>query len=135
MHNTFKGLSALTLMAVTVSACAVVPIVEEPVIQEPVVVEVPPAPVCYEVNALQRVEIPAETKIVVGVSLIENPPYEPIEQRVEQKIVVKQAEVFYVVTDPATGNQKEVTNFCSEDVVIGPVGPAPGEILGAPTSG
>ena len=135
MRNSTKRLSAVIFMGAALSACAVVPVVEEPVIQPPVVVEVPAAPLCYEVTALQRVEIPAETKTVVGISLIENPPYEPIEQRTEQKIVIKQAEVFYVVVNPETGNQTEVTNFCSADVEVGPVGPAPGEIIGAPTTG
>jgi len=135
MQTSFKSLSALALAASTFSACAVIPEPEEPVVETPIVVEVPPAPTCYEVAALQRVEIPAETRTVVGISLIENPPYRPIEQRTEQEIVIKQAEVFYVLTDEATGNQKEVTNFCNPDVEVGPVGPAPGEALGAPTEG
>jgi len=135
MHTPFKSLSALAFATATLSACAVVPEPQEPVVEAPVIVEVPAAPVCYEVSALQRVEIPAETKTVVGISLIENPPYDPIEQRTEQKIVIKQAEVFYVVTDAETGNQKEVSNFCSADVEVGPVGPAPGEAIGAPTQG
>ena len=135
MRISIKALSALILTTTIASGCAVIPEEEEPVIEAPVVVEVPPAPTCYEVAALQRVEIPAETKTVVGISLIENPPYDPIEQRTEQEIVIKQAEVFYVVTDPATGNQTEVTNFCSNDVEVGPVGPSPGEALGGPTSG
>jgi len=135
MRISIKALSALVLTTAIASGCAVIPEEEEPVIEAPVVVEVPPAPTCYEVAALQRREIPAETKTVVGISLIENPPYDPIEQRTEQEIVIKQAEVFYVVTDPTTGNQKEVTNFCSDDVEVGPVGPAPGEALGGPTSG
>jgi len=123
MRTSFKGLTAIVFAAATLSACAVIP--EEPVQETEVV----------EVAALQKVEIPAETKTVVGISLIENPPYAPIEQRTEQKIVMKQAEVFYVLTDEETGNQTEVTNFCSADVVTGPVGPAPGEALGAPTQG
>jgi hypothetical protein len=135
MQTSFKGLSVLVLTTATLSACAVVPEPVEPVVEAPVIVEVPAAPTCYEVSALQRVEIPAETRTVVGISLIENPPYEPIEQRTEQKIVMKQAEVFYVVTDEATGNQTEVTNFCSADVIVGPVGPAPGERIGDPTQG
>lgn len=135
MRKSFKGLNVVALATVTLSACAVVPEPQEPVIEAPVIVEVPAAPVCYEVTALQRVEIPAETRTVVGISLIENPPYDPIEQRTEQKIVMKQAEVFYVVTDEATGNQTEVTNFCSADVIVGPVGPAPGEAIGTPTQG
>ncbi len=136
MRISIKALSTLVLTTAIASGCAVIPEEEPaPVIAPPVVVEVPPAPTCYEVAALQRVEIPAETKTVVGISLIENPPYDPIEQRTEQEIVIKQAEVFYVVTDPATGNQTEVTNFCSDDVEVGPVGPAPGEALGGPTPG
>lgn len=134
MRITLKGLSALAFASATLTACAVIP-EEEPVVETPVVVEVPPAPTCYEVSALQRVEIPAETKTVVGVSLIENPPYAPIEQRTEQEIITKQAEVFYVLTDEETGDQTEVTNFCSDDVEVGPVGPAAGELFGAPTQG
>ena len=131
MCTSFKGLLAIGIMTVTLSACAVIPEPEpEPVIEQPVVVEVPPPPTCYEVAALQRVEIPAETKTVVGISLIENPPYEPIEQRTETIFVTKQAEVFYVLKDPETGNQSEVTNFCSDDVEIGPVGPAEGSVVG-----
>ncbi len=134
MRSSLKGLSAIIFTAATLSACAVIP-EEEPVVETPIVVEVPPAPTCYEVSALQRVEIPAETKTVVAISQIENPPYDPIEQRTEQEIVIKQAEVFYVIMDPETGNQTEVTNFCSDNVEVGPVGPAPGELMGGSTSG
>lgn len=134
MRTQTKRLLAASFLTASLSACAVIPEPQEPVV-EPVVVVVPPAPTCYEVSALQRVEIPAETKTVVGISLIENPPYDPIEQRTEQEIIIKQAEVFYVVIDPETGNQKEVTNFCDSTVEIGPVGPGPGERLGAPTTG
>jgi len=134
MRTSFKGLIALAFVTVTLSACASNPKVEEPVVQTPVVIA-PVKPACYEVSDLQRVEIPAETRTVVGISLIENPPYDPIEQRTEQKIVMKQAQVFYVVTNPETGNQTEVSNFCSPDVVVGAVGPAPGEAIGAPSQG
>lgn len=136
MRTSLKQLTAAVLASAALSACHVIPEpIEEPIVEPPVVVELPPAPTCYEVTALQRVEVPAETKTVVGISLIENPPYDPIEQRTEQQIVIKQAEVFYVVVDPATGNQKEVTDFCSADVVTGPVGPGLGETIGAPTTG
>jgi len=131
-HNT--RLLAAAFATITLSACAVIPEPVEPV-APPIVVEVPPTPTCFEVSALQRVEIPAETKTVVGISIIENPPYDPIEQRTEQEIVIKQAEVYYAVIDPQTGNQKEVTNLCDPTVVVGPVGPAPGELIGASTPG
>lgn len=122
----------LTLAALgvgaTVSGCAVVPEPQEVEIEE--VVIAPPVPVCYEVAELQKVEVPAETKTVYGVSVIENPPYQPITQRTEQKIIVKQAEVFYVTVDPETGDQTEVTNFCDSNIKTGRVGPGEGELAG-----
>jgi len=133
MRTSFKLLTAAVFSSIALSGCAVVPEpVEEPVAQAPVVI-VPPAPTCFEVAALQRVEIPAETRTVVGISLIENPPYEPIEQRTEQQIITKQAEVYYALIDPATGNQREVTNLCDPSVPVGPVGPLEGEVIGAPS--
>lgn len=125
-------ISILGLSAVT-SGCAVIPDEPEVVIEPPVAIVVPPVePLCYEVAELQRVEVPAETKTVYAVSVIENPPYEPIEQSTEQKIVIKQAEVFYVKVDPSTGSQAEVTSFCDQTVQTGPVGPAAGELQGPP---
>lgn len=136
MRSSIKTLALATTAIAILSGCLVVPEpVEEPVVEAPVVVEAPEVPLCYEVSALQIVEVPAETRTVVGISLIENPPYDPIEQRTEQEIVMKQAEIFYVVVDSETGNQTEVTNFCDETVVVGPVGPAPGQALGAATQG
>ena len=134
MRLSLKTILLPVTASAVLSGCLVVPEpVQEPVVQTPVVVNVPSAPLCYEVSSLQIVEVPAETRTVVGISLIENPPFDPIEQRTEQKIVMKQAEVFYVTVDPVTGNQSEVTNFCDQTVQTGPVGPAPGEALGVPT--
>jgi len=136
MRTSIKLLSIAVFTSSALSGCLLVPEQpQEPVVQTPVVVAPPPPPACYEVAALQRVEIPAETRTVVGISLIENPPYDPIETRTEQKIITKQAEVYYALVDPATGNQKEVTNLCDPAVPRGPVGPLPGEALGAPTTG
>ena len=136
MHTTFKLLAAASFASLALTGCLVVPEpVEEPVVQAPVVVEVPEVPLCYEVSQLERVEIPAVTKKVTGISLIENPPYEPIEQRTTQEIVIKQAEVYYALIDPATGNQREVTNLCDPSVPVGNIGPAPGEAIGTPTTG
>ncbi len=125
-------LLAAAFAVTALSACAVIPEPVEPV-APPIVVEVPPAPTCFEVSALQRVEIPAETRVVVGITVIENPPYDPIEQRTEREIVTKQAEVYYALVDPETGNQKEVTNLCDPTVPVGPVGPAPGEAINEPS--
>lgn len=129
--------STLTLAAfslsVALSGCLVVP--EEPVVQAPIVVAPPPLPACFEVSQLKRVEIPAETRTVTAISVIENPPYRPIEQRTEQKIITKPAEVFYVRVDAETGNEVEVTNLCDSTVVTGPVGPAAGELAEPATAG
>lgn len=134
MRTSIKLLSSAVFAASVISGCAVVPEpVEEPVVD--VVVVAPPPPLCYEVAALQRVEIPAETRTVVGITLIDNAPYPPIEQRTEQEIVTKQAEVYYAIIDPETGNQKEVTNLCDATVPVGPIGPGPGEPVGEPTPG
>lgn len=120
-------------LSTAITGCAVIPEEPEIVIEEPVAIVVPPVePLCYELAELQRVEIPAETKTVYADSVIENPPYEPIEQRTEQRIIIKQAEVFYVKTDPQTGSQAEVTTFCDQTVQTGPIGPAPGELQGPP---
>jgi len=135
MRTSFKLLTLAVFSSSALSGCLLVPKpVEEPV-APPIVIEVPPVPTCFEVSALQRVEIPAETRVVVGISVIENPPYAPIEQRTEQEIITKQAEVYYAIVDPETGNQKEVTNLCDTSVVIGPIGPREGEAVGAPTPG
>lgn len=125
-------ISSTLLTGSFIAGCAVVPEPEpEIAVQEPIVVA-PPEPLCFEVADLKRVEIPAETKTIYTNSVIENPPYEPIEQRAQQEIIIKQAEVFYVKEDPETGNQTEVTAFCDENVEVGPIGPAEGEYSGPP---
>ena len=125
-------ISSIFMTGSFIAGCAVVPEPEpEVVVQAPIVVA-PPQPLCFEVAELKRVEIPAETKTIYTNSVIENPPYEPIEQRAQQEIIVKQAEVFYVKEDPQTGNQTEVTAFCDPNVQTGPIGPAEGEFNGPP---
>lgn len=122
------SLTALTAGAI-LSGCAVVP---EPEVETREIVVAPPEPVCYDVTELKRIEIPAETKTVYGVSLIENPPYQPISQRTEQKIIVKQAEVSYVIVNAETGTETKVTDLCDSTIQTGRVGPATGELAGPP---
>jgi len=111
-------LAILSLTALILPACAVVP-------------EVPPAPVvvtapvqtCKPVSALEKVVIPAETKVQYAISSIDNPPYEPIETRIKQERIIKQAQIVYVDSEG-----REVIDIC-ENVERGFVGPAAGEIL------
>lgn len=112
------SLSVLAALA----ACNTVP---DP-IPEPVVVEVPePVQTCAPVSSLQRVVIPAETKIMYAITMIDNPPYEPIERKQKQIRIVKPAEILYVDT-----NGRQAIDIC-EDVDVGPTGPGEGEILPA----
>lgn len=111
-------LSAIS--ALGLSACSTVP--EAP--PAPVVINVPPVQTCQSVGTLTRQFIPAETKVQYAITSIDNPPYEPIETRVKQVRVVKQAQVFY--TNSAG---QEVLDICETDIERGPVGPAPGEII------
>jgi len=113
----------LTLSAIAalgLSACETVP--QAP--PTPVVIDVAPIQTCQSIGTLTRQFIPAETKVQYAITSIENPPYEPIESRVKQTRVVKQAQVFY--TNSAG---QEVLDICETDIERGAVGPAPGEII------
>jgi len=118
---------AISLAAVTaLSACETVP---DP-IPEPVIVEIPePVQTCAPVSSLQRVVIPAETKIMYAITMIDNPPYEPIERKEKQTRIVKPAEILYVDSEG-----KQVIDIC-EDVETGPTGPGEGEIIPADGEG
>ena len=113
-------LLALGLLA-GLTACTTVP---EP---EPEIIVIEPEPIqtCAPVSALTRVEIPAETKVQYAITMIENPPYEPIENKVKRTIVVKPAQVFY-----ADSEGKEVLDICDkENIELGDTGPGIGEIV------
>lgn len=114
--------SALPIAAIAaLSACKTVPEVPP----APVVVEVEPLQTCAPVSSLQRVVIPAETKIMYAITMIDNPPYEPIERKEKQVRIVKPAEILYVDTQG-----RQVLDIC-EDVEVGPTGPGVGETLAA----
>ncbi len=116
---TFKRLTLLVTLPVFFAACETTP---EPA---PEVVVITPKPIqtCAPVSALQQVIIPAETKIQFAITQIDNPPYEPIERKVKQVKVVKQAEIIYVDSEG-----KQVLDIC-ESVPRGPTGPGIGEII------
>lgn len=109
-------------MLAALAACTTVP---EPV-PEPVVV-LPPEPVqtCAPVSALTQVTIPAETKVQYAITMIDNPPYEPIENKVKRTVVVKPAQIFYVDSEG-----REVLDICDRDnIEIGDTGPSIGETI------
>ncbi|WP_371395662.1 hypothetical protein [Fretibacter rubidus] len=113
---------ALPIAAIAaLSACNTVPEVPP----APVVVEVEPIQTCAPVSSLQRVVVPAETKIMYAITMIDNPPYDPIERKEKQVRIVKPAEILYVDTEG-----KQVLDIC-EDVEIGATGPGVGETIPA----
>ncbi len=116
-----------TLLSITLiiglSACKTVP--EPEPIPEPIIVEVPaPIQTCAPVSTLQMVTIPAETKVQYAITLIDNPPYEPIESKTKRTIVVKPAQIFYVDSEG-----REVLDICEKNIPIGPTGPGVGEAI------
>ncbi|WP_154813698.1 hypothetical protein [Hellea balneolensis] len=112
----------------SLAACTTVP---EPV-PEPVVV-IPPEPIqtCAPVSVLTKVTIPAETKVQYAITMIDNPPYEPIENKVKRTIVVKPAQIIYVDTEG-----REVLDICDKDAIeIGETGPGIGETISEDAEG
>lgn len=104
------------------SACTTVP---EP---EPEVIVIPPEPIqtCAAVSTLQKVTIPAETKVQYYSTGIDNGEYDDIESpQLSRTIVIKPAQVFYVDSE-----NKEVLDICEKDTLeLGDTGPGVGEIL------
>ena len=108
-------------MLTGLAACSTVPEPEP----EPVIV-IPPQPVltCAPISSLQKVTVPAETKVQYYSTGIDNGEYSDIESpRLKRTIVTKPAQVFYVNSEG-----REVLDIC-EDVVTGDVGPGVGEII------
>ena len=103
------------------AACKTVPEPEP----EPVIV-IPPQAIqtCAPISSLQKVTIPAETRVQYYSTGIDNGEYEDIESpQLKRTIVVKPAQVFYVDSEG-----REVLDIC-ENVPTGPVGPGVGEII------
>ena len=115
--------TALLLSVAVMTSLAACETVPEPE-PEPVIV-IPPEPIqtCAPVSALTKVVIPAETKVQYAITMIDNPPYEPIENKVKRTIVVKPAQIIYVDTEG-----REVLDICDkENIEIGETGPGVGE--------
>lgn len=120
----------LLLSAAILSGLAACTTVPEP---EPEVIVIPPPPLqtCAPISALTRVVIPAETKVQYAITMIDNPPYEPIENKVKRTIVVKPAQIFYVDNE-----NKEVLDICDKETIeIGETGPGVGAVISEDVEG
>ena len=112
-------ISTATILS-ALAACTTTPV------PEPVQVVIPAEPVkptCAPVSALQQVIIEAETKVQYAITMIDNPPYEPIQNKVKQVRVVKPAQIIYVDSEG-----REVIDIC-EPVQRGDTGPGVGELI------
>ena len=86
---------------------------------------VAPMETCIAISELRKVELPAETKIQYAITIIDNPPYEPIENKVKREIVTKQASIYY-----QDSNGNKALDICDkENIIIGGIGPEIGETI------
>jgi len=113
-------LSLSLISATTLSACATV----EPEAPD-IFIEPEPVQTCIPLDKLEKRVIPAVTREQTAITMIDNPPYEPIETRTKRTIIVQPSEVLYVNADG-----QEALDICEKDIEIGQVGPAAGAILG-----
>jgi len=107
------------LTAFGLSACVTAP-PEVPVI----IIEPEPVQTCASISTLQKVTIPAETKKQTAITMIDNPPYAPIESRVERTVIVQPAQVFYVNSEG-----QEILDICEQNIELGQVGPRAGSVI------
>ncbi|MDG1141748.1 MAG: hypothetical protein P8N24_00855 [Hellea sp.] len=108
------------LIFIGLSSCETVP--ENQNMTNP---NVAPMETCIAVSELRKVELPAETKIQYAITIIDNPPYEPIENKVKREIVTKQASIYY-----QDSNGNKALDICDkENIIIGGIGPEIGETI------
>ena len=112
------ALSALTLLPALLAGCASTP---EP---EPEAVYIPPPEIrtCFAREELTLVEIPAETRTVKATTMIDNPPYEPIESVQE---IVQEVRPAYTEYQDGAGNTVTTDMLCDSDLVGGRSGFVP----------
>jgi len=94
--------------AIALSACRTTPEPEAP----PVVIDPGPVQTCTPISALEKVVIPEETETYTAITMIENPPYDPIERKETLTRVVKEAQIIYVDSEG-----REVIDICDEETV------------------
>jgi len=108
--------------ALALGACKTIPEPEP----EPEVIEIVTEPVrtCTPISAVEKVIIPAETETITAITMVDNPPYDPIERREEITREIKPAETIYVDSEG-----REVLDVCQDDIAATgnePVDPMPG---------
>jgi len=106
-----RTLTLITLSVAALAACSTVPDLGP----QPMVVNVPQMRTCTPMNALARVTIPEKTETYYAITEIENPPYEPIQNKQTMTRVIEEARTIFVNSEG-----REVTDIC--DMEINPNG-------------
>lgn len=100
----------LTLAILSVAALTACNTVPEPGPQ-PVVVNVPQMRTCTPMSALTRVTIPEKTETYIAITEIDNPPYEPIQNKQTMTRVIEEARTIFVNSEG-----REITDICNMDI-------------------
>ena len=98
----------LATAAALLAACNTVP--DEPE-APPVEIAVGPIETCTPMSALTRTVIPAKTEVFFAITMIDNPPYEPIERKERQERIVEPERVIFVNSEG-----REVTDICDPEI-------------------
>lgn len=102
----------LMLAGIAVSTLAACKTTPEPIVEPVIEIKFDPIRNCYPIEMLTKVDIPAVTKTVTAIVLIDNPPYEPIEREEEREVMLEPARTAYVNPEGV-----EVENICPEDPI------------------
>ena len=104
-------LAAFALLPAMLAGCAT----SDP---EPEAVYIPPPEIrtCFAREELTVVEVPAETRTVKAITMIDNPPYEPIESVQE---IVQEVRPAYTEYQDGAGNTVTTDMLCDSDLVGG----------------
>ena len=100
--------AALLATAALLAACNTVPDAPE---APPVDIVMDPIDTCVPMSALTRVVIPAKTQVYYAITMIDNPPYEPIERKERQERIVEPERVIFVNSEG-----REVTDICEPEI-------------------
>ncbi len=105
----YKNTPLILGALIALSACKTTPEPEA----ETVEIQIDPVLTCTPISMLQKVVIPEETETYTAITMIDNPPYEPIERKETITRVVKEAQIIYV-----DSNGREVLDVCSDEIPV-----------------
>lgn len=85
---------------------------------EPVFIPPPEVRTCFPREELVAEQVPAETKTYTAITMVDNPPYEPIERK---ETVTREVRPAYTRYRTETGEIVADDKICNDDLVTTPV--------------